>query len=496
MEPDAVVATLRSLVAEGSGDVALFEALSRRFLASAEEYFPPQIDAVVGLFAELGYADEALLHGLVGRCGDVVADASPRRVVRLLRHGAGLRLAPAGWLEELLEQLHRHLPNLREGIPSALGSLRQLGRRDAELAELLLTQGLLNRDELGPHFFTRVFERWSLHGCRHAEAEECAAAIAADPGALHDARDGLNLLAGLWRCGIRDAAAALEDHLVSQLEQANSAEAAAALAWMRRLALRSTRLWAVGAEAVELGFQNRAFVRDDLPGALLSLASLGAGVAGRQADAGGQDAGREAELVAKLIGAPELREALPRYSAPQTLEVFSAACMLTAACEEGSSLEAQVARSMPWDALSAQMARLSRQLSLPERRQLLAAVGPAEDLSRRLGLNADQRLKAQVDSQRLPVVALPPLPPFVEDEVAAGVLATPAPDTLAQGSFEALWSHHTGDQGVGERERGGVRYFGPRDILVGRDGPGSVAPQCGLLARALELRGWHVTLRA
>merc|ERR1740121_2653733 len=102
-----------------------------------------------------------------------------------------------------MPQLHYHLPNFRDGIPSLLESIHAGRYKDPELVELLLTQGLMVSSELGDSFFTRLFERWSRFKYTHAAAEESAIALAevstsADAGHL-DIRDSLNLLAGLFR---------------------------------------------------------------------------------------------------------------------------------------------------------------------------------------------------------------------------------------------------------------------------------------------------------
>lgn len=492
MGVNSVLETVKSLRAEGSSDTALFEALSRRCLASAEEFFPPQIDELLTEFAALAYSDEALLQTFSGRLNDVCADASPRRVIRLLRNGAALRLPPGAWLDEVLDQLHRHVPNLQEGLPSALASLRLLGHRDEELAELLLTAGLLNSSELGPGFFTRLFEQWSLHGHSHSKALDQAIAIAGDHKALPDLRDGLNLLAGLWRCGAPEVASSLEEELAMRLQKATEVEVCGALTWMQRLSLRSPRLWELSVEAVELALPNQTFVRQHLPEALYALAALspGKGAGAQKAD----QEGREVELVATLLGRAEVSATLPRYTASQVLQLFTAASLLSISCQGSSALEGRLAQSIPWNRLATQAARLSRQLSLPERRQLLAAARQAEDFCQRHDVNLDSQLKLHISEQHLPVVALPPLPAFMDEDAAAkAASSSPVAATLAPGTFEALWSPTSGDD---RRGRSGVLYLGPRDIFVQSTKDVCIAPSCSLVARALELDGWHVTLHA
>eukprot|EP00928_Gymnodinium_smaydae_P021802 TRINITY_DN18537_c0_g1_i5.p1 TRINITY_DN18537_c0_g1~~TRINITY_DN18537_c0_g1_i5.p1 ORF type:complete len:342 (-),score=73.74 TRINITY_DN18537_c0_g1_i5:270-1295(-) len=287
MEPDAVVATLRELVAERSADVPLFGALSQRFHARAEEFFPLQIDRLLGCFAELGYADESLAEGVAGRVGDLMSDASPRRVVRVLRNAAALRLPHEVWLDAATTQLHRHLPNLRDGVPSVLESLGALRWRDEELAELLLTQGLLivdglhtggrmNSDRDG--YLARLFERWSRIGFNHAEVEGLAVDLARTKATSldFDVRDTINLLAGLRRCagdGAREACRELEAAFIDRLRAAkaeDTAMVAAALAWMERLSFCSPALWQACADAVELALADASFVRKEAPRVLRS----------------------------------------------------------------------------------------------------------------------------------------------------------------------------------------------------------------------------------
>jgi len=307
----------------------------------------------------------------------------------------------------------------REGLPSVLASLRLLGLRDEELSELLLTQGLLSTSELGHAFFTRLFEQWSLHNFEHAEAFDHATELASNGSALSDVRDSLNLLAGLWRCGIQAA---------------------------------------------------------DLEERLLSLAYLGPGE-------------REIELVGRLLDASELHAVVPRYDAVQTLQLFCAACMLSTSCKEGSSLEARLAQTVPWERLSQQVARLSRQLSLIERRQLLAAARVAEDLDRRHKVS----LKLDSSMEHLPVVALPPLSPFLDRQSASKAPSrSPAPTSLGAGTYEAVWLLSSGRKG----KNNCVRYLGPRDIFIDSSRSAEITPNCNLIARALVSDGWNLTLTA
>lgn len=459
-----MIRTLRELVDEKSSDVYLFQALSRRFHAKAEEFFPPQIDDLLGCFADLGYADEPLLEGFAGRLDDIVSDASPRRVSRLLRNGAALRLAPEAWLEPVVAQLERHVASTHEGIPGALANLHAVRCRDAEMTELLLSQGLFVADQNSDDaFFTRVFERWSRHGQRHAEAEGRAAALAQGRTDL-DVRDELNLLAGLLRCGQKGDASPLEDRVSSRLGASSPQEVATAAEWMQRLSLRSEKLWAACADSMELALKDKVFVRDRLPGALRALAALSVGDG-------------EAALLARLLAAQETRAALPKYGAPQALQLLHAGCLAAAAGgkEPDASLLAPFA---------AQAARLARQLSLPERRTLSAAAG---FLSGAKGGAEFDALAARAGA--LPLAALPPLY-AAEDADCEGLVAVEV-------GGESLLR----PAGGAADGRSGIRYLAFGDTFAGQ-GAGKKAiersmltPSCLLPVLALARQGWQVELR-
>jgi len=486
MEPDEVVRTLGELEAERSGDVLLLRALAKRFHANADEFFPPQIDASLGAFARLGYSDEALLRGFAGRLSDLASDASPRRVVRLLRHGAALQFRPHDWLEGLLPQLHQQMPNLREGLPAVLEALHSIRWHDPELLELLATQGLIVTDDLDNDvFFTRFFERWSRHGIEHNEIEEQAVSLAKGGGSSPlDLRDSLNLLAGLYRCTsstTKEAREFLESQLTTRLAGAGSRaesaviaagtatpgeEAVLALEWMQRLSLRSPQLWRACAESIEVALQDPKFAREHLPAAIHALAALsGAG--------GGKEEGVESNLVAALLNAPETRKAASKLSAQQALHLLLAASLLRL---PATGVDLPLAR------LLRQAARMARQLPLPERRALVEA---AESLGDEPEAKEGGKFSADLASIRaLPIAALPPL----------------------MGAAQADW----GTVDVGPRalllppgggELHGVHLLGFRDTFAApvpkkkkTKANAPTTPSCRLSARALELQGWSVQL--
>lgn len=490
MEPDAVVRTLRELEAEKSNDVLLFQALARRFHANAEEFFPPQIDAVVDAFAELRYADESLLRGLAGRLSDVAADASPRRVVRLVRNGFKLQLPPEAWFGGLLPQLRHHLPNYRDGIPALLESLHSGRYKEPELVELLLTQGLIVAEELGDSYFTRLFERWSRHSYAHSEAEGRALKLAqlatgADAGQL-DIRDNFNLLAGLYRSkspALEDAKKNLERSLESRLKRGAGGgdmlpalpmgalspleEAMVALDWMQRLALRSSRLWRVCADAVELALIEAVFARDRFPSALHALASLSDG---RE---------EESALVAALLVAPSSRQAARKHSALQALLLLRAACMLRLVAEKSGA--AQSLPELPWAALLGQAVRMSRQLTLPEQRALREAAESLSGLPGALGLRPD--IEA---TRRLVVSPLPPLTGSAEE--AAWSVADVGP--------QAVLLPPDSRGGGAEAPKQGAKLLGFGDTFAGaKQKGGQLTPTCQVAVRALEAQSWQIDLR-
>lgn len=517
MDADGLLRTLKTLREERCGDPLLLRSLSHRFYSSAEEFFPLQIDELLVHFASLSYSDDNLLNGFLGRLGDVVFEASPRRVVRLLRNGAVLHLHPDIWLEDVLAQLHRQLPNLREGLPSCLESLALLRvAPKTPLAELLLTQGLLVEDELGPGFFTRLFERWSLHHLEHAEAQE-RAVQAASRAEQMDLRDGLNLLAGLRRCRgaeVRGAADTLEEQLRARLSRSSSdpppvslppdadgdaggdkgaiveyrefrdhraaaADATLALTWMRRLSLRSPPLWTACAEAIELTLKAckapdsrpwlGAFAREHLPEVVHSLAAL---------STGDDD---EAKTIAALLQCEEMRTAMPQHTATEALRLLHAACLV--AVQAPADQQRSFVQAVDWKQLLTHVVRRARQLTLPERRTLLVMVHFLEDLASEYDLPLTATL--QLGASRVPVVPLPPLRP-------AGMREhTVAADPSHHDAFETLLPSLAAPGGPR-----GLRLLKPREQFAGAGhGGGAVpadatTPECQLVVRALRRRGW------
>jgi len=240
-------------------------------------------------------------------------------------------------------------------------------------------------------------------------------------------------------------------------------EAAVALEWMQRLALRSPRLWRACADNVELALQDRQFMRTQLPAAICALAALGSGA-------------EESALGSALLSAAVDTAAMPKYSAEQVLDLFRAACLLRLTGNAGDAKAAV--------ALLAPAARLASQLPLPGRRALLEA---AETLGEDAGGEALAALKA------LPMAPLP---------------------ALAGSDKEADWdSAEVGPQalllpaGGGDADRRGVRLVGFGDMFAapppaatsGKTAvlePSLTTPSCRLALRALELQGWKVELRS
>jgi hypothetical protein len=50
----------------------LLRLLAARFYNSCEDYYPPQILETLELFAEIGYSDDNVVGGFVGRLEDLV----------------------------------------------------------------------------------------------------------------------------------------------------------------------------------------------------------------------------------------------------------------------------------------------------------------------------------------------------------------------------------------------------------------------------------------
>lgn len=474
MDAAEVVRTARDLVSERSSDVFLFQALSRRFHAHAEEFFPPQIDDLLSAFAELGYADEPLLLALRGRLEDVMLGASPRRVVRVLRNAAILRLEPQEWLGTVLEHLDRQMPNLREGVPAVLASLHAMRFTDPEVIDLLLAQGLLVSDDLGESYFARLFEQWSRHGARNAEAEELAVGLASSIGTA-DIRDALNILAALRR--YKDHARAaheLEGHIEKRLRSATAEEVALALSWMERLAVCSESLWMTCSEVVETSVQTKDFVRDSMPGAVHALASLSLSRPG------------EAMFLAKLLSASRVRKAVPKFRAPQPLRLLRAACLAAVTCEPGSHGELDLVSSLDWPGLVMPAARLSRQCLLPERRQLAQVSEILRDLDVRYQLQLGEHLQVLDD---LPVPSL-----RARKDCSLDGSAEQAIVDVELGGDALLC-----EAGREEAQRG-IKFLGPGDVFASPRATKvegmQLTPACRLAVRALELQGWTVEMRA
>eukprot|EP00405_Crypthecodinium_cohnii_P036680 CAMPEP_0206544500 /NCGR_PEP_ID=MMETSP0325_2-20121206/11566_1 /ASSEMBLY_ACC=CAM_ASM_000347 /TAXON_ID=2866 /ORGANISM="Crypthecodinium cohnii, Strain Seligo" /LENGTH=450 /DNA_ID=CAMNT_0054043283 /DNA_START=172 /DNA_END=1525 /DNA_ORIENTATION=- len=377
LEPHELVSMLSDLEQERSCDVHLFGALSSRFYANVSEFFPPQVDAVLGSFARLGYADEALLRGFAGRLTDLASDASPRRVVRLLKHATMLELPPHVWLEGLLPQLEQKLPYTREGLPTILECLHTLQWKDPELVKLLVTQGLIVADELNVSFFTKLFERFSRHGLEHKEATQKAVKLASSAKASMDFRDALNLLAGLKRISsASEAANKLESSLVARLDATSSHEAggkksllvknewesdgdrvAVVLDWMERLSLQSAPLLKTCTNLVETEMaKDKRFARSKLPGALHSLAAL--------------STKEELPTVLALLSTLLKQPVVAKYDGEGLALLFRAA----ASMELGGVGSAEVLTS-----LLPHVARSVSQLPLMERRLLLEALDAVAD---------------------------------------------------------------------------------------------------------------------
>lgn len=472
MNADAVLRTLRELVQEQSADVHLLAALSRRFAGHAEEFFPPQIEELMGAFAQLGYCDDHLVHAVSGRIGDLVSDASPRRVVRLLRYGSTLHLRPDAWLDQSLAALHRQMPNMREGLPAVIISLHGLRWRDDELEELLLTQGFIVSENLGDEFLARLLEAWTRYGRWDEEVQDRLVALAEQfvnqrgqtksKTRIPDIRDGLNILAGLRRCSAAEekrsgvaAADDLEKVLLAKVQSAGPEDVSAALGWMKRLALRSAPLWKASADSVELALKEKAFVRDLFPEATHCLASLA-----------GQDK-EEAALVAGLLSTAEVKTSTPRYGARQSLQLLHAASMLRLRDES----------VLP---LAAQTARLARQLTLPERR-ILRTVCDARG-------SPDDSLTAASAA-----LSLLPLPPLLGNEPA---LAKASQLSTVRVGAESLLLDKKSRKKKDGHALSGIKYLGFGDTLT-EAGQAQVqpSPACRLAVSALDRQGWRVELR-
>lgn len=455
MDPPKLLSCLKSLASEFNSDPVLFRALSTRFLADAEEYFPPQLEQLLASFAKLSYADEALATGFAGRCEDLTVDASPKRVVNVLQCCATLRLPTEAWLQSLLIQLHRHAPHIHAGAPSALESLRSLGVRD-DSVELLLAQGLEASEKLGDGYLTRVLERWSRFGADDAEAVECAEQLAVIAPKL-DIRDGLNLLACLLRCGRARAASELSVKLAARLQKGRPTEVHGATLWMRQLVLSTPALWEVCADAVEMRLRDKRFRRFGLAEAVHSLACV---------------APKGSALLGKVLASKEVLASLHSYTGPKSLMLLHAACL--------TARDAEELPQIPWEELSTQVARTCRQLTLQERRTLHSVA----DALRHLDSRHELGLSPLIDRmQQLPCPPLPARVPAHNQESWDGVRV---------GHQMVLQSP------TKEGTKDGVLFLDACDFLTlpgASDPPTHIAPARQLDLDALKRAGWKVDLR-
>jgi hypothetical protein len=114
-----------------------------RFLSSnSAEIFPVQIEKKLATFSKISFSNLNLFELILNRKSDLLIDASPKRIVSIIRSLASLNL-PIFHPEiypEIRSELTRLLPQLRRGVPGILQALAEQDCDDVELIEGLGTQ--------------------------------------------------------------------------------------------------------------------------------------------------------------------------------------------------------------------------------------------------------------------------------------------------------------------------------------------------------------------
>jgi hypothetical protein len=162
-KPEELIGALRTLGQVSSPSLTAVSVLCQRAAAAAEQFYPPQIVEVFSGLAKIGHTDsEPLMSLLTERLGDVLNEASPRRIVLLIVAMADLELhlfSTEIW-PPFRKEIARLLPQFKRGIPSLLQSLAKLGCKDLELANALLVQAecLYTTAEIEREFFVHAIE--------------------------------------------------------------------------------------------------------------------------------------------------------------------------------------------------------------------------------------------------------------------------------------------------------------------------------------------------
>eukprot|EP00392_Amoebophrya_sp_AT5.2_P012177 g12272.t1 len=244
----------------------LLKQLAASFFENCDRYYPPQVLEVLRLFAEeVGYSDENLMRGAVGRLDDLLLMPTPRRIVQVAVSFSRARIPAQHWWASVCPLVEDNFPHFAHGIPNLLEALlfvygiggssgikggcrfagveaapseptaparsTPTGRAAAHqedhahaqeeeimadeepvfskakceiLVDALATQLLVQKDKLGVTVFANGFERLSLFRYDYPEMVAEALRVLESSVASGDRITQTNLVAGLQRYGVRD----------------------------------------------------------------------------------------------------------------------------------------------------------------------------------------------------------------------------------------------------------------------------------------------------
>ena len=153
--PTALISELQRQSQLSSPSFSALSILAESASKSSAYFYPPQILQTLSLFGEISYSATELFSFLISRKTCLLNEASPKRLVELLRAMAALNLPifhQAIW-PELRAQLVQQLPQIRRGVPSIINSLSRQDCADEELVEALITQSVCTKNLIGESFF-------------------------------------------------------------------------------------------------------------------------------------------------------------------------------------------------------------------------------------------------------------------------------------------------------------------------------------------------------
>ena len=159
--PDQLLKELEQISRIKNPSVTVLQVLSRRAVASSHLFYPPQVVSTIDIFSKISFCDpKNFFDFLVSRKTDLLANASPKRIVSLVEAITRLNLPlfhDSLW-PEIRDSLIHVLPQLKRGVPCLLASLARAGCTDSELIEALLVHAECVKTEIEPEFFIKAIE--------------------------------------------------------------------------------------------------------------------------------------------------------------------------------------------------------------------------------------------------------------------------------------------------------------------------------------------------